>query len=390
MGKKYSIPLNSPYLKGNELKYISKCIKAGWISTTSSGEYVNLFEKKFCKYINAKYAIACMNGTSALQIALKLAGVKSGDEVIVPSLTFIAPVNSIRYNGADPIFMDSDKYYNLDEEKTIEFINKETLFKNGFTYNKKTSKKISALLPVHVWGNAVNLDKILPLCKKRNIQIVEDASESMGTWYKSGVFANKHSGTLGQLGCFSFNGNKVITTGSGGMIVTNNAKLAKKARYLISQAKDDSEKWIHNQIGYNFRLTNMQAALGVAQLEQLNQFLKKKKHIHKKYTEGVSKIKHLSIAVVPDYANNNHWLNILQINDKNYKKKKNELKNKLKKKYIQTGEIFFPNHLQRPYKNFQTYKIKNLQKMINSSLCLPSGISLTDDEIGRIIDVMNE
>ena len=278
--------------------------------------------------------------------------------------------------------------------KGILFLNfsysKASLFKNGFTYNRKTSKKISALLPVHVWGNAVNLDKIVPLCKKRNIQIVEDASESMGTWYKSGLFANKHSGTLGQLGCFSFNGNKVITTGSGGMIVTNNAKLAKKAKYLISQAKDDSEKWIHNQIGYNFRLTNMQAALGVAQLEQLNQFLRKKKHIHEKYTKGISKIKHLSIAAAPDYANNNHWLNILQINGKNYKKKKKKLKTKLKKKNIQTGEIFFPNHLQRPYKNFQTYKIKNLQKMIHSSLCLPSGSSLTDIQVDKVIDALNE
>jgi dTDP-4-amino-4,6-dideoxygalactose transaminase len=176
------IPLSEPHLSGNEWKYVKDCIDSTWIST--SGPYVNTFQEKIADYTNAKFAIACVNGTSALQVALRLAGVQPEDEVIVPTLTFIAPVNAISYNGASPVFMDADKYYNLDVEKTIEFINKETVFKDGFTYNKTTKKKISAIVPVHVWGNAAWLDELVPLCVERNIPIVEDASESLGTFYR--------------------------------------------------------------------------------------------------------------------------------------------------------------------------------------------------------------
>ena len=176
------IELSEPNISGNEWKYVKECLDDSWVS--SAGKYVNLFEQKICEYTGSKYAVACVNGTSALHLSLKLVGVEPGDEVIVPTLTFIAPVNAIAYNGANPVFMDADKYYNLDQEKTIDFIKKETVFKNGFTHNKKTGKRISAIVPVHVWGNAAWLDELVPLCVERNITIVEDASESLGTFYR--------------------------------------------------------------------------------------------------------------------------------------------------------------------------------------------------------------
>ena len=276
-----SIPLSEPTLQGNEWKYVKECIDGEWVS--SAGKYVNLFEQKIAEYTGAKFAIACVNGTSALQVSLRLAGVRSGDEVIVPTLTFIAPVNAIAYNGASPVFMDADEYYNIDIMKTIDFIQNQTYFRKNATYNKTTNKRISAIVPVHVWGNASWLGELLPLCQEHNISVVEDASESLGTFYIKGKYLRKHTGTLGKLGCLSFNGNKIITTGGGGMILTDDIDLADKAKYLTTQAKDDPVNYIHDEIGYNFRLTNIQAALGVAQLEEMPNYLKRKKEIYNQY-----------------------------------------------------------------------------------------------------------
>ena len=231
------IPLSVPSLQGKEWQYVKECLDTEWVS--SAGKYVGLFESKIAEFTGARYAVACVNGTAALQVALKLARVLPGDEVIVPTLTFIAPVNAVSYNGASPLFMDADEYYNIDAEKTIEFINNKTVFKDGFTINKTTKKRITAIVPVHVWGNACWLEDLLPLCEERNITIVEDACESLGTFYEDGDVKRKHTGTIGQLGCLSFNGNKIITTGGGGMILTDDADLADKARYLTTQAKDD-------------------------------------------------------------------------------------------------------------------------------------------------------
>ena len=321
------ISLHEPLFTGNERKYVKNCLDKGWVS--SAGKYVDIFEKKIAKYTGAKYSIACINGTSALQISLKLVGVKKGDEVIVPSMTFIAPVNAIDYNNAKPIFMDCDEHYTIDINKTIDFINKKTLTVkkkiNGkniiITVNKKTGNQITAMIIVHVFGNAVRMEKLVDICKKKNIALVEDAAESIGSYYKLGRYKKKHTGTIGMIGCLSFNGNKIMTTGGGGMILTNNKKIAEKAKYLTNQSKDNSIYSIHNEVGYNFRLPNILAALGLAQLESLSKYIKKKKIIHKRYKKKINKIKHLSISNTPYYASSNHWLNIIKI-DKNLSKKK--------------------------------------------------------------------
>jgi len=383
----YSIPLSTPKISGNEWQYVKECLDTEWVS--SAGKYVELFEEKITEYTGAKYAVACVNGTSALQVALKLAGVIPGDEVIVPTITFIAPVNAIHYNGAKPIFMDADFFYNIDVKKTIEFINNETVFKNGFTFNKTTDKKITAILPVHVWGNAACLDELIPLCEERNIAVLEDASESLGTFYKDGRFKGKHTGTVGKLGCLSFNGNKIITTGGGGMVLTNDNKLAEKVRYLTTQAKNDPVRYIHHEIGYNFRLTNIQAALGVAQLERLSVFLERKGKIARQYQTALEKINGLSIADVPDYADNNHWMNLLQIDKEAYGEDREELMQRLDNNGIQTRPVWALNHLQKPYQDCQSYKIDRAEELVNNSLCLPSSTSLSDDQIYKVMDSLH-
>ena len=377
------IPLSVPSLQGNEWQYVKECLDTGWVS--SAGKYVEIFEQKIADYTGTKYAVSCVNGTSALQVALRLAGVSPGDEVIVPTLTFIAPINAVAYNGASPLFMDTDKYYNIDTEKTIEFINKETVFKDGFTVNKTTNKRIPAIVPVHVWGNAAWMDELVPLCQQRNIMIVEDASESLGSVYKEGNYKGKHTGTIGKLGCLSFNGNKIITTGGGGMILTDDEKLSDKARYLTTQAKDDPVRYIHHEIGYNFRLSNIQAAIGVAQLEQLPEFLDRKRDIYRQYVEAVEEIEGLRMASVPGYAKNNHWMNLLQIDGKTYGTNREGLMARLEKNGIQTRPVWALNHKQRPYTDCQSYKIKRAEELVKNSLCLPSSTNLATDQINSII-----
>ena len=275
------IGLHEPFFIGNEKKYLIKCIDENWVS--SSGRFLKLFQSKFKKITKGKFLSPVLNGTVGLHICMLQSGVKENDEVIVPTITFIATINSIKYVGASPIFMDVDEYLNIDEEKTIEFIKKKTIFKNGHTYNKITGNKIKALVVVHTFGNAARIDKIFEICRKRKIKLIEDAAESIGTKYNSGKFKNKHTGTIGDFGVFSLNGNKIITSGNGGLVISKNKKDSLKINYLISQSKDDKVNFIHNNVGYNYKLSNLSAAVGLAQLEKLNFFLERKKNIRNYY-----------------------------------------------------------------------------------------------------------
>jgi perosamine synthetase len=380
------IPLSVPSIKGNEWKYVEECLDTEWVS--SAGKYVNKFETDICEFIGSKNAVACMNGTVALQLALQVIGVKTDDEVIVPTLTFIAPVNTIAYLGAYPVFMDCDDYYNIDIGKTIEFIENETIFRNGFTFNKKTNRRISAIIPVHIFGNACDLEKIIPICRERNIAVIEDATESLGTQYISGKYVGKFTGTIGDIGCFSFNGNKIITTGGGGMLVTNNSKYAEKTRYLSTQAKDDAIRYIHNEIGYNFRMTNIQAAIGVAQLEQLSKYIKIKTQNYKKYKDGINKINGLKLAESPNYTKSNFWFYALQIDEK-YGKNREKLMKYLDVNNIQSRPVWHLNHLQKPYANCQKYKIEKAFTLLENTLNIPCSVNLQTNDIERIIEVLN-
>ena len=379
------IPLSVPNLKGNEKKYLKKCISTEFVS--SVGEYVNIFEKNISKFTKAKYAVACSSGTTALHLALRAINVEKDDEVIVPSMSFIATVNPVRYLNASPVFMDCDNFYNLDIYKFKQFIKKNTFFKNGFTINKKTKKKIKAIIPVHVSGNAVDLESIVNFCKKKNIKIVEDAAEALGTFYLRGKLKNKHAGTIGDIGCLSFNGNKIITSGGGGMIITNDKKLAEKCKYLSTQATNDSIIYKHDDIGYNYRLTNIQAAVGVAQLEKIQLFIKKKKDIYNFYKKKIDKISELDLAQRPKYADNNNWMMTIIIN-KNFRYKKDMLIKKLFKKNIQTRSMWLPIHLQKKYLKFEKYKISKSIELFNSSINIPCSTNLSSNQMNKVTSIL--
>ena len=312
---------------------------------------------------------------------------KKNDEVLVPTLTFISSVNAIVLNGASPIFMDVDDFHNIDADKTINFLKENTFFKNGYTFNKRSKKRIKALIIVHVWGNAANLYKLLKFCKKKNIDIVEDAAESLGTKYSVSSLKNKHTGTLGRVGCISFNGNKIITTGGGGMLLTNEKKLNKLARYYFNQAKDDTVKSIHNDIGFNYRISNIQAALGIAQLKKINFFIQKKKMIRKTYQKLINKLDNFTLEKSPDYSLNNNWMNVVKFKRSNKLNTENLVKYFYKHK-IQVRPIWFLNHMQKPYKVYEKYKITNAKKIIDNCLCLPSSSNLKILEIKKICKLL--
>ena len=384
--KRKFISLSSPSISGNEWKYVKECLDTEWVS--SAGKYVNLFEEKISKYTGSKYAIACVNGTSALHIALMTLGVTSNHEVIVPTITFIAPINAVRYCKAEPIFMDVDNNFCIDEVKTINFINNETIFKNGNTYNKLNGKKISAIIVTHLFGRSMLLDKVVKLCKKKNIKILEDASESLGNFFLNGKYKGKHTGTIGDVGCLSFNGNKIITAGGGGMILTNNKEIYKRSLYLTTQAKDDGELFIHNEIGYNYRLSNVHAAIGLAQLENLNKVLSKKKKIYELYKKKLKNNSCAKLLEITKSATSNYWLNIVSMNKKYTENEMKKLVRKFAKEQIEVRPVWKLNHLQKEFKKNQKYLISNASKIVRSSVCLPSNLKLNENDINRVIQLL--
>ena len=368
--------IHEPVFFGNESKYLKDCIDTGWVS--SAGAYVEKFEKSISNFTKAKYCVAVVNGTAALQLALRSLNVKEDSEVIIPSLTFIAPVNAISYLGAHPIFMDSDEFFNIDQEKTINFIKNETNYKDGKTYNRKTKRVISAIIPVHVFGNPVDYKELYKLCRQRSISIIEDASEALGSYY---VRPKKHAGTNGEIGCLSFNGNKIATSGGGGMVFTNNYKIAKKLRYLSTQAKDDPVNYIHNEIGYNFRLTNIQAAVGLAQIESIKKILYKKRKLHDWYKDRFRKLEGVSLSPAPTYSKSNFWLNVVRFTEEG---KVNKMLQFSKSSGFATRPLWKLNHLQKPYMKCQSYNVELGYKLINTSVCIPSSINLQKKDVSFI------
>ena len=268
------IPLSVPNFEGNEEKYVLDAVSQGWVST--GGAYVEKLEDDIAEYLNVPAAVACQSGTAALHLALMECGVTNEDMVIVPTLTFIAAVNPVMYLYAEPVFMDCDDGLCMDPEKLRSFCKNECTFDGNSLISKQTKKQIKALIIVHVFGNMAEMEEIMTIAQTYHLKVIEDATEALGTYYTSGLYENRMAGTIGDFGAFSFNGNKIITTGGGGMLVGKNKKALQHAKYLSTQAKDDPHFYIHNEIGYNYRMTNVQAALGVAQMEELEEFIQRK------------------------------------------------------------------------------------------------------------------
>lgn len=294
--------LSGPNIAGNEWKYIKDCLDTGWVS--SVGSYVTRFENMVAEFAGCKYGVATSNGTTALHISLMLAGVKQEDYVIAPNITFVASINSIKYTGADPILIDVDpQSWQMDLDLLEEFLENETDERNGELICIRDGRTIRCIMPVHVLGNMCNIEKLLSVARKYNLKVVEDTTEALGTYFKG-----KHSGGFGLMGCFSFNGNKIITTGGGGAIVTDNEELAKKAKHLTTQAKSDPFEYIHDEVGYNYRLVNVLAAMGVAQMELLPSFIKRKKEIDFFYKKELTGIGDICFQKIEPEVNSNLWL----------------------------------------------------------------------------------
>lgn len=304
------IPLHEPRFTGNEKKYLNDCIDSTFVS--SVGKYVDMFEEQFAKKVGSKYAIATVNGTSALHISLILADVKKDDEVITQPLTFIATCNAIDYIGAKPIFVDVDlDTMGLSAKSLNHFLKTNCELVNNQCVNKTTSKIIKACVPMHTFGHPCRIDEIKEICDKWNISLVEDAAESLGSYYKE-----KHTGTFGKLGAFSFNGNKIITSGGGGVIVTDDENLAKRAKHLTTTAKvPHMYEYVHDEIGYNYRMPNLNAALLVAQLEQLDNFISSKRKLAKKYDEFFLSNEDITFVKEPKNSKSNYWLQAVILND---------------------------------------------------------------------------
>lgn len=379
------IPLSVPNLKGKELEYVTNAIKSEWVST--AGEYVDRFEKEISNYVKSKGAVSCQNGTSGLHIALKLCDVKSDDEVIVPTLTFIAAVNPVSYIGAKPVFMDCDDSLTMDLKKLKEFFVNNCEFIDGKLINKSSKKHIKALIVVHIFGNMGDMKELVSICKEYNIKIIEDATEALGTYYKQGDYKGKYAGTIGDVGVYSFNGNKIITTGGGGMIVSNDEQLLKKAKYLTTQAKDDTLYYVHNEIGYNYRMTNIQAAMGIAQLEQLEDFIEIKKSNYEIYKKEINKIDGLKILEFNEDIRPNYWFYSLYINN-NYKLNRDETIKYLSEKKIQTRPIWGLINEQKPYVKCESYNIKKAKDYLNNIVNIPCSSNLSKEEVNYIIDCL--
>ncbi|MDR1522239.1 MAG: LegC family aminotransferase [Streptococcaceae bacterium] len=381
MDSKY-IPLSVPNLKGNELKYVTEAVKTEWVST--AGKYVNDFENKLAEYVDSVGAVSCQNGTLGLHISLIVCGVKRNDEVIVPTLTFIAAVNPVKYINAEPIFMDCDDSLCIDPIKLKQFCEKECEFISEKLINKKTKKHIKAIIVVHIFGNMADMEKILEIAQYYHLNIIEDATEALGTYYTKGKYQDKFAGTLGDVGVYSFNGNKIITTGGGGMIVSNNESLLKIAKHLTTQAKSDELYYTHDMIGYNYRMTNLQAALGLAQLEQLENFVKIKNRNYDIYAKEIQNINGLALFQFREDTRSNKWLYGL-ICSNEYKMNRDELIKYLASKNIQTRPIWGLIHVQKPYIISQFYKIERAKYYWDRVVNIPCSTNLTNKEIDYII-----
>ncbi|MDR1032354.1 MAG: LegC family aminotransferase [Holosporales bacterium] len=363
------IPLSVPNLSGNELDYLIDAVKSGWIST--SGGRISEFEEKLARYLKIEKVAAIQSGTAGLHLAMILSGVGYGDEVIVPTLTFIATVNPVRYVGAEPIFMDCDDYLCLDVEKVAKFIKTECGFVDSKLINRTTKRTIKAVVAVHIFGNMVDMYALMELAQKYNLKVIEDATEALGSYYKAtGDFA----GTIGDFGVYSFNGNKIITTGGGGAITARNSDLVDRARYLANQAKDYEEKFVHNEIGYNYRMTNLQAVIGIAQLEQLEQFIAIKEKNYNLY-----KAAGLNLLSFQDNTRSNKWFYSF-VTDK-----RDELLSRLKASGIQSRPIWSLIHALRPYKRCQSYMISKATEYWQKVVNIPCSTNLTPEEINYIV-----
>lgn len=371
------IPLSVPNLAGNEWQYIKDCLDTNWVS--SVGSYVNRFEQALADFTGAKYAIATSNGTSALHIGLQLSGVTQNDFVIVPNITFVASVNAIKYTGASPLLIDIDAdSWQMDLDLLEKFLINNTEIVNGETLHSANRKRIKAIMPVHVLGNMCDMDRLMEIANRFYLQVIEDSTEALGSTFKG-----KHAGSFGLFGTSSFNGNKIITTGGGGMILTNDEALAKRAKHITTTAKADAYEYFHDEVGYNYRLVNILAAMGVAQMEQLPGFLIRKKAIADLYNAELFKIEGIVPQKITVGVHANHWLYTVKA------ARQKELLKFLGENGIQVRPFWVPmNRL--PFMSEEMYITENdvAGDIYGQCVSLPCSTNITDIEVNAVISTI--
>ncbi|MEY8355926.1 LegC family aminotransferase [Lachnospiraceae bacterium 54-53] len=378
------IPLSVPDLRGNEKKYILDALDQGWVS--AAGSYVTRFEQEMAAYLKTEGTAAVQSGTAALHLALLLSGVKRENEVIVPTLTFIAAVNPVKYIGAEPVFMDCDDTLNMDCDKLEDFLKKECTMTSQGLQNKRSGRIIKALVAVHVFGNMADMERLVPLTRKYGLRLTEDATEALGTCYREGACKEQFAGTMGDFGAYSFNGNKIITTGGGGMLAAKDAGSLKKAQYLASQAKDDPRFYVHNEIGYNYRMTNLQAALGVAQLEYLEEFIQIKEKNYNYYKDALGSMDGLKLLPFQEKARCNHWFYSLFLQDG--RRNRDDIMEKLKEKGIETRPVWQLIHRQKMYRDSQAYRVEKAPFYQSRVISLPCSTGLHREEMDCVIQAL--
>ena len=378
------IPLSVPYVEGNEWEYVKKCLDTGWIS--SAGAYVNSFEDKVKDFVGAKYGIACMNGTAGLHIAQVLLDIGEGDHVLAPNITFVATLNAIKYSGATPILIDIDaNNWQMDLDLLRTFLEKETekrMDVNGHVYSfyKKSGKPIKAIMPVHVLGNIGDVDTLLEITKEFNLEIIEDSTESLGSTYKG-----RHTGTYGEIGVFSFNGNKIISTGGGGVIVTNDKAIAERAKHITTTAKTSSLDYIHDEVGYNYRLVNVLAAIGVAQMEVLPEILDKKRNMDSFYRNNLQGVGDIQFQEVLSDVAPNCWLFTFRTS------KMRGLLKYLNDNGVQSRPFWMPMNQLKMFKDAPYFSHNDISSQIyDSCISIPSSAGITEEQLQITVNTIKE
>lgn len=372
------IPLAEPLLNGNEWAYVKECLDTNWVS--SVGSYVDRFEQMLAQRADVRYAVACVNGTSALHVAYMVAGIGTDDEVIMPALTFAAPAFAARYVGAWPLFVDVDRAtLTIDPTAVRNALTTACEMHDGHLVNKQTGRRVRAIVAVDLLGHPADMDALRAIADEYHLCLIEDAAESLGA-----VYQGNSIGAQSDVACFSFNGNKIITTGGGGMLVTNNIRWADRARYLTTQAKDDPVEYIHHTVGYNYRLTNIQAAMGVAQMEKLDEYILAKRRIASRYEEGLCTIPGIQLPIEAPWAYSTFWLYTIMVNPAIYGMGSRELMKKLSEVGIDSRPLWHPLHTLKPFAECTAYAITIADTCYAEGLSIPCSVGLTEADQERV------
>ncbi len=380
------IPLSIPNFEGNERKYVDDALVQGWVST--GGAYITKLEKQIAEFIGVENVAACQSGTSALHLSLVEAGVHPGDVVIVPPLTFIAAVNPVKYQFATPVFIDCDDSFCIDPVKLNSFCEEECVWDGEIL--KYGDKPVKAIVVVHIFGNMADMEAIMAIAKKYSLKVIEDATEALGTYYTEGTLAGKYAGAIGDFGAFSFNGNKIITTGGGGAVTAQNAATVDHIRFLSTQAKTDPHYYIHDEVGYNYRMTNLQAALGVAQMEELPEFIRRKQKNYELYKELFADCDLVKLMPFREGTSSNKWFYSLCIDRNRISASMREIITKLEEKGIQTRAIWGLINEQKPYGNEVTYKLEKAPYYAERILNIPSSTQIKAEEIKYVAEEIKQ